>query len=541
MGEDIKFWSHLKMKTGDFMSVNASAKPEAGASLLQGISQSSSNKYDPVRMGPEDCVLRIEEIAKAIRSQIPVKEDARFNCPVTLEPMTDPIVLNCGHIFERSVTEQVYRRCPTCKAGITRKIPCYLVKSLIDDRQQEDRIPTMSHFEEENSRLAKAYLALAATCVAEEKYEKAFDAYSNAFLYTKKSEDYLALPLLYEKQGQIDKRFLACLHLAVYQLKESKIKEAVKTLRSCKIESLESFKIDALLVALTLEENPSQEKIQELLSLAGGQRDSEEAIRIYKQILAVNPLQFEAYTALCPLLNDLEEKNYLFSKAAEYAKKEGNIELEAYYRKESVCVYPNTVSRKDWVNPAVFLAGLPPMPQALLAFLEGPCPIYQGKQAKETHFPVPLTKNITTIVKGNPVVLPRTLKNLDQFDRTFGGTGLRCNPDMFLDVDKPSEIEFEWVVMTKEVLPGSIDQNYETQKRLVEEKGYEVPGLLEAATCILFANRSLGIRLYDDNPFRYTRCLEDRVFVGGFSLRGLNIHRHFHLSQIIGVAGLRKF
>jgi len=517
-------------------------------------------------MGPKDCVLRIQKIAKVLNSKIPLaKKNSAFNCPATMDLMTDTTVLNCGHIFKKTTVEWVMHypkkpriewviHCPSCRENIEtlRVIP--LFKNLIDEWQKEECVPTLSHFKKENRILADKQLQIAKIYEEERDYKGAVDAYSKAFLYTNRSEDYLALPLLYEKLGQEKEFALACLHLALRELEEGKIEEAVKTLQWCKIDSDRTLKIDALLVALTLEENPSQEQIQEALSIAADQTDPKEAICIYKQILAVSPRQFEAYTALCLLLKQQhEEKNYLLLKAADYAEQEGKIELAAHYREEAMrCNYPNTISQEDWANPAAFLAGLPPMPQALSDFLEGSCPIYPGKQAKETHFVVPFTKNLTTIVDGNPVIVPRTLKNLDQFDKDSGGTGCRDIWNEILkpenNLDTPPEIEFEWLVMTKDVLPGSRNIDYASQKRLVEEKSYQVPGFLEAATCILWAKRCLGTHLYSGSPRTFTRCHEKvqgcYLIVGGFTIDGLGLSPHdggLYLSVNVGVGGLRKF
>jgi tetratricopeptide (TPR) repeat protein len=496
-------------------------------------------------MGPKDCVLRIQRMAQVINSQIPFKGNPHFNCSVTMEPMAYPTVLDCGHIFETTIAERVME-CPHCRMDIETRTPLPLLKSLIDEQQQKERIPTMSHFKKENKKLAESYLQIAKSCEKAEEYEEALEAYSNAFLYTKSSEAYLDLPLLYEKLGQMHETVLACLHLAVLELEEGKIEEALRTLQWAKINSSELLTFDTLLVSLILERNPDQ--MQEALSIASSQTDPKEAICIYKQILAVNPREFEAYTALGRLLNNSEEKHYLLSKAADYANREGRLELAMQYREEAMRrVYPNTISQADWANPAPFLEKLPTRPQALLDFLEGPCPIYQGKQAKETHFVVPFTKNITTIVNGTPVTLPRTLKNLDKFDKDSGGTGCRHIWDEILEppVDRPSDIEFEWVVMTNDVLPESRTQKYETQKNLVEGKGYQVPGFLEAATCILFAKRYLGIRLYGDNPYTFTRCREElqghHLIVGGFTPVGLKVFAGYGGHDVIGVAGLRKF
>ena len=193
-------------------------------------------------------------------------------------------------------------------------------------------------------------------------------------------------------------------------------------------------------------------------------------------------------------------------------------------------VYPTSITPEQWANPAAFLATLPLMPQALEDFLDGPCPNTPGKTARETHIVVPLIKNITILEKGISVTKPRTLRTLNKLDRDSGGAG--CAP--FLDkllkpeVNKPAEVEFEWAVMTKDILHGSRNQNYDAHQQLAREKGYQVPGFLDAATCILWAQHHSGTRLYSENPQTYTRCQEILagyypVVVGCFSPGGLSV------------------
>ena len=208
-------------------------------------------------------------------------------------------------------------------------------------------------------------------------------------------------------------------------------------------------------------------------------------------------------------------------------------------------VYPNSITSEQWANPAAFLEILPSMPRELVDFLDGPCPIYEGQTARKTHIVVPLIKNFTSIVDSKPLILPRTLQTLDELDKASGGVGCRpiCDRILKPDVDKPSEVEFEWAVMTKDILPGSRNQTYDVQKQLAEDKGYQVPSFLDAATCILWAQRHSGTH-HCSGPWTYTCCREMlggwRLNVGGFDPRGLLVdHRIAH--EYIGIAGLRKF
>jgi len=110
-----------------------------------------------------------------------------------------------------------------------------------------------------------------------------------------------------------------------------------------------------------------------------------------------------------------------------------------------------------------------------------------------------------------------------------------------------------WVLMTKDVLPGSRAKSYGEQQKIVADLAekslisYEVPETLESAVCILSQYFGSNIRLFSDNPWTYTRC-KDKVqgyqtVVGGFAPAGLGVRSHHYRYDYdnFGVAALRKF
>ena len=109
-----------------------------------------------------------------------------------------------------------------------------------------------------------------------------------------------------------------------------------------------------------------------------------------------------------------------------------------------------------------------------------------------------------------------------------------------------------WVVMTKDVLPGSRTKSYTDQQDMVANLaqkvliGYEIPGTLEASACILSQFFDSSIRLFNDNPWTFTRCKDNvhggaQTVVGGFAPAGLFVSRNPYADDYIGVAALRKF
>lgn len=176
----------------------------------------------------------------------------------------------------------------------------------------------------------------------------------------------------------------------------------------------------------------------------------------------------------------------------------------------------------------------PPLPNNISKILNSSCPFWPGQQVKDTH----LLVLIPSTINGRPFTLnllneliqnPRSGACSTKFDyydgeiaRVFG--------------DQPSGSS-HWVLMTRDVLPGSKTGAYTFQQALIAEYAYsngvpyEMPHALEAATSILMHFACTGDRLYTDDPWTYTRCQERldvddekcSLFVGGFASGGLDL------------------
>jgi hypothetical protein len=146
-----------------------------------------------------------------------------------------------------------------------------------------------------------------------------------------------------------------------------------------------------------------------------------------------------------------------------------------------------------------------------------------------------------------------TLNNLRKLAKQHFEGGFRFISYSMVDMMGNRSIDKScWVLMTKNIVPGSRSKSYTEQQRIVAglaEKsliGYQVPEALEAAACILSQYFALKIRLFSDAPLTYTRCKENiqglRAIVGGFYPSGLEIS-NYPLSDTdpVGVAALRKF
>lgn len=189
----------------------------------------------------------------------------------------------------------------------------------------------------------------------------------------------------------------------------------------------------------------------------------------------------------------------------------------------------------------------PALPANIYEILKSPCPIIDGKKVGETHMLVLIPET----VNGKPLTL-NYIGELVKSPKQGNATSYR---KIWIEIlqehgDVPNE-KSHWVLMTKDVLPGSKGESYADQQKLVvnlsqkAQADYQVPKLLDAVTCIFMKCVNSGERLYNDKPWIYTRCQEKskihgyQQVVGGFAPAGLHISSANRDFGMIGVAALR--
>ena len=190
----------------------------------------------------------------------------------------------------------------------------------------------------------------------------------------------------------------------------------------------------------------------------------------------------------------------------------------------------------------------PSLPSNIEEIMDSPCPFWEGKKVKDTH----LLVLIPSHVAGKPLTLDYLVKLIERPQEE--GYETRCHSREYRDarIGSQSPDSSYWVLMTRDVLPGSRNKSYEDQCALVADHanctglGYEVPRALEAVVVMLLHHVRSGERLYSDNSSTYTRCQESaegcQLMMGGFSSKGFYFNFNCNDSfRALGVAGLRKF
>lgn len=227
--------------------------------------------------------------------------------------------------------------------------------------------------------------------------------------------------------------------------------------------------------------------------------------------------------------------------------------ISAIETSQSAAVYigseNTTINKAQWFAPDL-AKNLPPYPLALQEFLSGPCPMWEGKNAEETHIVVPLFDTLIAGSRGSYKKVPRTLKAIDQLDKDAGGTGFRYIRDLVNSEigEFPAEKGFCWAVMMKEGLPKISGDTYEVQEECLQLKGYEIPSTVDAATVVLWEKRCTDKSSFSREPLFYIYCKEvvdsRHVIIGADSNEGPEVILPLRWitkdPSLIGV-GIRKF
>ncbi len=276
------------------------------------------------------------------------KELEEVRCPITLEVFREPVMDEYGHSFEKSAIdaqlESGDNRCPIDRRPISLLTPNRELKALIESLTQVDPIPTFSLFQSENPRLLEVSLTSAREFVAQRRYSDALENYSRAFRYTKDWRHYVEIVTLFNRTREPERALLASLYLALYQVTDCHVEEAIKTLESC--DRSEYRAIESLLIRLYYL-NKEPRKALELVKTAAAElpravpaavaaaaaapASARRLISLYKQVLAEDPKLLDFYEPLAKLVEDPEEKTHLLLKGACHAMECENLARAAHF------------------------------------------------------------------------------------------------------------------------------------------------------------------------------------------------------------------
>ncbi len=186
-----------------------------------------------------------------------------------------------------------------------------------------------------------------------------------------------------------------------------------------------------------------------------------------------------------------------------------------------------------------------PIPRELIEYLKRPSVIDSKVSTMAKTMVVLIPKTMKT--EDDEAPKPTTLKSYreiiekvmkEKFDSNFDG----YINDQILEEYGDSEIkESFYLVMTTEVLPGTIFQPYVKQLEIAQKYGYEAPSILPALIGITMRFLKTGVTRYGQEPAVYTRCsevVEDyQVVIGWIGTSGFCVFSNFCGYFSVGLAG----
>ncbi len=196
--------------------------------------------------------------------------------------------------------------------------------------------------------------------------------------------------------------------------------------------------------------------------------------------------------------------------------------------------------KEEWLKfYDVDIGNEPLLPRDIIEILNRPDHLDPTRSLRNTH-------TLTLI----PRVSVKSIGELNKkYFPTSTGYGHAYQP-VLDQLETPNDKSY-WSLMSKEVLNGSRDKNYETQQKMVAvlsknaKVNCEIPTALEAVVSILTHHVRSGERLFSVNPETSTRCLDvykcNPVVVGHFAPSGLEFYCNSFANDSSGVAVMRKF
>ncbi len=439
---------------------------------------------------------------------------------VSRELMTQAVTLvPCGHVFNEDTIDCLGRHklCPNDRIPIKRYIPNYTIRNLAAAAlaHPEERAPTR---EEEPTEEASTHFAKAKVMSDQGNYEAAISSLLLALQIS---------PHFHKAQAYLD----FCLNHATA---EESISFSVDS--SFKSQSDKDKYTDLLFDLLEDPQIKQEISLQEILG---------EAVE--------NLIESSAHK-----LTSEEESQYKWTQRL--FREDGKVrtfvveKLQAIHGKTACPLI--AFGKAKWLQYFGVIREEPPLPPDIHRILESPCPFWPDKTVQETHTLVLIPRT----VNGKPFNL-NALERLIQHPKQGHATRYRSHgwDKLKAEFGDQSPYASYWILMTKDVLPGSTLKTRSSQFQLVDSYSkkaqvpYQVPSALESATSILLEYVQSGTWRI---PFTCTRCQEivkegpicvgnycpsfgsyqstpDDLYLGNFSGNDVD--------SSVGVAPLRKF
>ena len=183
------------------------------------------------------------------------------------------------------------------------------------------------------------------------------------------------------------------------------------------------------------------------------------------------------------------------------------------------------------------------LPNNINEILKSPCPAFPNKRIMDTH----VLTWIPETINGKTVTINSFIELLKQQAESSESKIDIVIWDRIIQQEGSKQLKSGWVLMTKDIIPGSRDKSYFRQIELITElngngqTNYRVPKTDEVIVCIMADYLKSKKRSFSSDPWTYTYCQEyinnHQVLVGGFTTSGFIVCCSRDCSNV-GVAAL---
>jgi hypothetical protein len=185
---------------------------------------------------------------------------------------------------------------------------------------------------------------------------------------------------------------------------------------------------------------------------------------------------------------------------------------------------------ENWAKYFGDIGVVPPLPTRIESVLEGPCPFHDGRKVKDTH----LLVLVPATVDGRPFTLD-LLQTLITEPKNGGYASEYGTywPLAKQEIGPRPAFHSQWVLMTKEVVPGTGEKCWDDQEETLGNS-HIAPTVLQAATCILMHYTKTGQRLYHRDP--QSQGIDERVDTGVHHI--LHTRTNSKIGEDVALVGL---
>ena len=184
---------------------------------------------------------------------------------------------------------------------------------------------------------------------------------------------------------------------------------------------------------------------------------------------------------------------------------------------------------EQWLKLGITVRDVPPLPPDINGILKDSCRMNPKKRVYQTH---------RLILKPARISIESMRWKGIKFNHVWEDIQVIANI---------REKKTSWLLMTCEVIPGSLNKTFDAQRALIKKHPeYRLPSVLEAVVLIKMYFKETGQYLLPGDPLTYTRCGDKRdddmpYAVGESCHLGLNLCTWFEDAvEHVGIIAVRE-